>query len=60
MNKLGLALTQTYLVEVVVVLDLAVEPELVPESGVGPLNQLVEDVEVPLTLILVHHSGLLQ
>ena len=50
----------SYLSEVVVVIRLSRQLQLSQKARVLALEQLVEDVEVPLTLGLLDNSGLLQ
>ena len=50
----------TYLHEIIVVQAVSLKTELVQKIFLSSLHQLVEDVEVPLSVVLMHHPGLLQ
>lgn len=50
----------THLHQVQVALGVALQAQPEQRLLLTPLQQLVEDVEVPLPVVLVHHSGLLQ
>ena len=49
-----------YLREIVVVQAVSLKTELLQKIILSSLHQLVEDVEVPLSVVLMDHPGLLQ
>lgn len=56
----GTASSYAYLGEIVVMLGVSLQAQLVQEVVLSSLHKLVEDVEVPLPVILMHDPRLLQ
>lgn len=54
------SLSYAYLGEIVVMLGVSLQAQLVQEVVLSSLHKLVEDVEVPLPVILMHDPRLLQ
>lgn len=50
----------SYFDQVLVLLGVPLQAQAPQQVLLPSLDQLVEDVEVPLAVVLVHHAGLLQ
>lgn len=54
------AVSDTYFDQILVLLGVPLQAQAPQQVFLSSLNQLIEDVEVPLPVVLVNHAGLFQ